>query len=445
MKDINNEQAISRFQAMIRKKTVSDKGEDTYKEEFEGYYQLLEESYPLVFGTVENLRKEERGILLRWKGKNEKLDPVILMAHHDVVSDEGQQWKHPAFEAEIHDDCIWGRGTIDTKCLIGGIFEALEALINEGFIPERDIYFASSDCEEVAGKTMPEIAQWFKENKIKPHFILDEGGAIMSNLPMGIKTPFAMVAMSEKGWAKLKLTAKSKTAAHGAKASASEKLSAPVKLIRALNALEKNPMPAIMTPVVEEMLRSFAPYIDGPVSQVLKNIKIFKPVVKKVLESNADTAAMIASAINVTSLEAGNEKGSVPDTASAVLSLKIAPHDTVDSVIAHIKKVIGDGIEIEEIKRSDPPRISDFETESFELIKRTVKKVFPDVGVSPFILNAGTDSRHFSSICNQIYRFGAFRLNDDLFGTVHGADERMPIKDYLKCIEFYYELIKSIR
>lgn len=445
MKEINKENAISRFQAMIRKKTVSDKGEDTYREEFEGFYALLKEMYPAVYGTVQNLRDGERGILLKWMGKNEKLDPVILMAHHDVVSDEGQDWKHPAFEAEIHDDCIWGRGTIDTKCLIGGIFEAMEALIKEGFTPERDIYFASSDCEEVAGNTMPEIVEWFKENKIKPRFILDEGGAIMSNLPMGIKTPFAMVAMSEKGWAKLKLTAKSKTAAHGAKASASEKVSAPVKLIRALNALEKNPMPAVITPVLEEMLRSFAPYIDGPVSTVLKNIKIFKPAVKKFMETNADTAAMIRSAINITKIEAGNEKGSVPDTATAVLSLKIAPHDTVDSVIAHIKKVVGDGIEIEEIKRSDPPRISEFETESFELVKRTVKKVFPDVGVSPFILNAGTDSRHFSSVCSEIYRFGAFRLNDELFGTVHGADERLPVKDYLKCIEFYYELIRGIK
>lgn len=445
MKEINKEQAISRFQQMLRKKTISDKGEDTYKEEFEAYYALLKELYPAVYGTVEDLRADKPGILLRWKGKNDKLDPVILMAHHDVVSDEGQDWKHPAFEAEIHDDCVWARGSIDTKCLIGGIFESWETLINEGFTPERDIYFASSDCEEVAGKTMPEIVEWFKENKISPHFILDEGGAIMSNLPMGIKTPFAMVAMSEKGWAKLKLTARSRTAAHGAKASASEKVSAPVKLIRALNALESNPMPANMTPAVEEMLRSFAPCIDGPVSAVLKNIKIFKPVVKKVLESNADTAAMIASAINITGIEAGNEKGSVPDTATATVSLKIAPHDTVDSVIAHIRKVIGDGIEIEEIKRSDPPRISDFKTESFELIKRTVKKVFPDVGVSPFILNAGTDARHFSPICNQIYRFGAFRLDDDLFGTVHGADERMPVKDYIKCIEFYYELIKGIK
>lgn len=444
MKELNEEKVISRFQQMIRKKTVSDKDGNFDKAEFEGFYKVLEGNYPAVFSTVEAQRINDYGILLRWKGKNEKLDPVILMAHHDVVSDEGQDWLHPAFEAEVHDGCVWGRGTIDTKCLIGGIFEAWEALIEEGYVPERDIYFASSNCEEVAGDTMPKIVDWFRENKIKPHFILDEGGAIMSNLPMGIKTPFAMIAMSEKGWATLKLTARSKTAAHGAKASASDKVSAPVKLVRALDAIEKNPIEANLTAAVEEMLRSFAPYIDGYVGSVLKNIKIFRPIIKKVLESNADTAAMIRSAINITKIEAGNEKGGVPDTATATLSLKIAPHDTVDGVIAHIRKVVGENIEVEEIKRSNPPRISDFRTKNFELVKNTVKKVFPDVGAAPFILNAGTDARHFSPICNEIYRFGAFRLDDDLFGTVHGANERIPVKDYLKCIEFYYELVKGI-
>lgn len=445
MNETNKEQAISRFQQMIRKKTISDKGEDTYKKEFEEFYALLKEIYPSVYNTVEDLRADKPGILIRWKGRNEKLDPVIFMAHHDVVSDEGQEWKHPAFEAEIHDDCIWGRGSIDTKCLIAGVFEAWERLIDDGFTPERDIYFASSDCEEVAGNTMPEIVEWFKANNIKPHFILDEGGAIMSNLPMGIKTPFAMVALSEKGWARVKLTAKSRVAAHGAKASASDKVSAPVKLVRALDAIEKNPVPANMTPAVEEMLRSFAPHIDGPVSAVLKNIKIFKPVVKKVLESNADTAAMISSAVNIIRIEAGNDKNTVPDTASALLSLKIAPHDSVDSVVAHIRKVVGEDIELEVTKRSDPPGISEFNTDNFRLVRDTIKKVFPDVGVAPFILNAGTDARHFSPICNQIYRFGAFRLDDELFGTVHGSDERMPVKDYLKCIEFYTELIRGIK
>lgn len=445
MKQINTEKAIARFQNMIRKKTVSAKDGNFDREEFASFLPMLKQDYPLLFEKAEAELINEFGILIRLKGKNEQLQPVVLMAHHDVVSDEGQDWLHPAFAAEIHDECIWGRGAIDTKCLIAGVLEAMERLIEDGFTPERDIYFASSNCEEIGGDTMPKIVETFRQRGIKPWFVLDEGGAIMSNLPMGIKTPFAMVAVSEKGWGSVKLTAKSKTAAHGAKASPDSKTPAPLKLVRALSRLDKTPVEAVMTNAVTGMLRSFAPYIDGPVKLVLKNISVFAPVVKKVLATNADTAAMISSAINLTKLEAGTEKGTMPDTATAQLSLKIAPHDTFDGIVEHIKKVVGEEIEVEVISRSNPPAISDHNTESFKLISSTVKKVFPDVGVSPFILNAGTDARHFTSICSEIYRFGAFRLDDELFGTVHSANERIPIKDYLKCIEFYTELIRNIR
>ena len=223
-----------------------------------------------------------------------------------------------------------------------------------------------------------------------------------------------------------------------------DKVPATVKLVRALSKLDKSPIKAEMTPAVCGMLKSFAPHIDGPVKAVLNNISLFAPVVKKVLASNADTAAMISSAINLTKLNAGNENGTMPDTATAQLNLKIAPHDTFDDVVEHIRSVVGSEIDVEVLTRSDPPAISDHNTKSFELISNTVRAVFPDVGVSPFILNAGTDARHFTSICKEIYRFGAFRLDDDLFGTVHSANERIPVKDYIKCIEFYTELIKNI-
>lgn len=445
MSEITVNEAVSRFQEIIKVKTVSAKDGNFDKEEFAKFLPLLKELYPDAFSVLEAELVNEFGILLKWKGKT-AVSPMVLMAHHDVVSDEGQEWEHPAFEAEIHDDCVWGRGTIDTKCIIGAILEGINDLAKAGFVPERDIWFASSNCEEIGGDTMPKIVEVFEERGIQPGFVLDEGGAIMSSLPMGIKTPFAMIALSEKGWATLKLTAKAKNAAHGAKAtSAGDKVSAPVKLIRALNKLEDSPSKATITPALEGMLQSFAPYVSGPLNKVFENVAYLKPVIKKAMESNADTAAMIRSAIIINGYEATPVKGATPETATATVKVRIAPQDTLDEILAHIKKVIGKDITVEVTEKSEPPGISDYKTEAFDYIKETVKKVFPDVGVSPFILNAGTDSRHFSKICDKIYRFGAFRLNDDLFATVHSANERMPIKDYLKMVEFYTELMKNLK
>ncbi len=443
MVEINKDLALQNFQKIVRVKTVSNKDDEIYKEEFRSFLPLLKELYPETFKVVECQLINEFGILIHWKCKNSAKKPIVLMAHHDVVSDEGQNWKHPAFEAEIIDDVIWGRGTIDNKCIFTAILEAMEGLIKDGFTPERDIYFASSNNEEVAGETMPEIAKWFEANNITPEYVLDEGGAVMLELPMGVKIPYAMIGLSEKGFAKITLTAYSKSAAHSAKAVSSKK-SAPEQIIDAVNAISKNPTPSTITPALEGMLKAFAPNVDAPLKQIFNNINLLKPVVKKAMESIPDAAAMIRTQITLTSLKAFNEKGTVPDTASATYSVRLAPQDKFEDILAHIQKVVGEDIEIETERKREAPPISDFHTDGFEYIKETVKKVYPGYGVAPFILNAATDSRHFSHLCNT-YRFGAFAINNELFSSVHNEDERLPVAEFKKSIDFYVEFMKGLK
>ena len=309
------QKSVERFQAILRKKTIADRNGNIDREEFGSFLPMLKEIYPDVFSVVESQLINEFGIVIRWKGKNSSLPPVVLMAHYDVVSDKDQDWKYPAFEAEIHDDVIWGRGTIDNKCIFTGILEAMEDLILDDFTPERDIYFVAGNNEEVAGDTMIKIAEWFIENNIKPWFVLDEGGAIMTQLPMGIKNPFAMVAVSEKGWATVKVTLKGDTIAHAAKSTG--KVPVPVKMLRAMAKLDTTPMKAQFTPAVEGMLKNFAPYADKPLNLVLDKVSILKPAIKKVMEGIEDAAAMIRTTINLIGVEIPN-KGNLPaDTAVA--------------------------------------------------------------------------------------------------------------------------------
>ncbi len=440
MAQINKERAVERFQIMIREKTVSNRNGEFDKEIFGRFLPLLKELYPSVFEVVEAERINEFGILLRWKGKNSCLKPVVTMAHHDVVAAVEEDWKHPPFAAEIHDGVIWGRGSTDTKCIIAAILESMEKLIAEGFVPERDIYFASSNCEEYGGDTMVKIVDTFRERGITPWFVLDEGGAVMLQLPMGIKKPFAMVAFSEKGGATVRLTAKAKTAIRGV----TVKKSAPVQLVEALNKLEQNPAKATINPVMEEMLRRFSPHVPEPLKTVLANIKLLKPIITKVMESNSDTAAMIRSSISIISIDASAPNGAVPTQATAMIRVRIAPHDYFEDILAHIRKTVGEHIELEVVRRSDPPRLSELGTDSFRYIEKTINRVFPEAGVAPFILDAATDGRHFSAISSEVYRFAPFAVDDDRFNAVHNADERMPVEDYLKMIEFYTHFFENL-
>ena len=93
--NIQNEQAIRRFQEILRVKTISRKDDSTDWAEFDRFLPTLKEQFPQVFEKLECTIINDYGIVLCWKGKNAGLQPVILMAHHDVVPVEGQDWHYP--------------------------------------------------------------------------------------------------------------------------------------------------------------------------------------------------------------------------------------------------------------------------------------------------------------------------------------------------------------
>ena len=91
-----------------------------------------------------------------------------MMAHYDVVPVDENSWKKPPFDAIIEDGVLWGRGTLDTKVTMNGILSAANHLIEKGFRPECDIYFAFSGGEEVNGKGAVNIVNYFAAHSVPP-------------------------------------------------------------------------------------------------------------------------------------------------------------------------------------------------------------------------------------------------------------------------------------
>ncbi|MGO1256345.1 M20/M25/M40 family metallo-hydrolase, partial [Microbacterium gubbeenense] len=108
-----------RLSRMIRIPTVADRG----PEPFEQFVALLEELYPKVHASLERERITERGLLFRWRGAAEK-DPVVLMAHYDVVPANADEWDEDPFGGRIDHGWVHGRGALDDK---GPLIVILEA------------------------------------------------------------------------------------------------------------------------------------------------------------------------------------------------------------------------------------------------------------------------------------------------------------------------------
>jgi len=91
---------------------------------------------------------------------------------------------------------------------------------------------------------------------------------------------------------------------------------------------------------------------------------------------------------------------------------------------------------------SRKPNISDIGTGAYQLISDVVTDVDPDMIVAPNLLAAGTDSRHFTSVTSNIYRFTPLALDiEDTIG-VHGVNERIGIEDFAASTQLYHEILK---
>lgn len=63
--------------------------------------------------------------------------------------------------------------------------------------------------------------------------------------------------------------------------------------------------------------------------------------------------------------------------------------------------------------------------------------------VAPYLVQGGTDAKHFTGLSDHVYRFAMFRLTPETRSTFHGLNERIAIKDYMLAIQYFYQLMEK--
>jgi carboxypeptidase PM20D1 len=444
--------AAERLAEAVRARTVSSLTDPTLNvDQFQQLHAMLQARYPKAHTVLKREVVNELSLLYTWQGSDASLRPILLMAHQDVVPvspGTESQWSVDAFSGTVKDGFVWGRGAWDNKGNLIAQLEAVELLAGAGFKPQRSIYLVSGADEEVGGhRGAQRIAEMLKERGVRLEFVIDEGMVIADGMIPGLRPPAAIVGVAEKGYvsALLKVTAAPGHSSMPPLAGTS----AIAMMSAALQRIDAQPMPAQIGGVAREMFTTLAPEMNGFLRVAFSNLWLFGPVVQKQLEAGAGTNALLRTTTALTMAHAGNKENVLPGVAEATVNFRLLPGDTIAAVLERMRgqvaAVIGSG-QFELVASpgaSEATPISPSGSESFKLLNRTIREVFPGVVVTPGLYLAGSDSVHFLGLSDNVFRFSPVRVTSQDVGRLHGTNERISVDNLAELIRFYHRLLTT--
>ena len=434
--------AVDALARLIRCKTVSHYDHSLEDDaEFEKLIHLLPQLYPHVFEVCDFQQLPDRALLFRWPGKQSG-NPSVMMAHYDVVPVNEENWDKPPFDAIVEDGVLWGRGTLDTKSTVNGVLFAANHLIANGFQPEHDMYFAFSGGEEVNGRGAPNIVQYFVDHGLEPSIVVDEGGAVVEGVFPGVKQPCAVVGIAEKGM----LNAQYRTVSAGGHASAPKSHTPVGILAAACKKVEDHPFPMHLTKPAAEMFDTLGRHSTLLYRIIFANLWCFGWVLDLLgKKSGGEMNALLRTTSAFTQMEGSSAPNVIPPEAKMVANMRLNPADSVASALDYLRKTVGDpAVEITAVNSFEPSRISRTDCDAWKMLEATVAETWPGVIVTPYLMVACSDARHWGRISDKVYRFCPMEMSSEERGTIHGNNERIRLDCIAQCVEFYIRLMKKL-
>jgi carboxypeptidase PM20D1 len=438
--------AVERLRELIRVPTVSrTETELQDADAFARFPVLLSELYPRVHAALGLERIGDLGLLYRWPGRTPG-DALILMAHWDVVPADETGWTHEPFAADLTVDAdgshrLWGRGAIDDKGALGGILEAVEDLLAEGFVPENDVYLSFGGDEEVQGAAAEATVRLLETRGLAVDFVLDEGGAVVQGQFPGVSEPTAVIGIAEKGIATIELRA-SEPGGHAAHPPRGH--TATSRLARAIQRVSRQ-VPAGLPPTAFPMFAALGSRAGGILGLAYRHPRLFRPVLLRALTRGSDEAnALVRTTRVVTRLRGAAADNVLPEVATANVNLRIVVGSTLDAEVERIRRDVSDDrIAVRVVAGSNPPPVAPAAGRPWERIVGALASSHPESIAVPYAMLGATDGRHFARLTPAVYRFTPFEMTKAELAGLHAIDESIRVDAYLRGIAFYRTLLET--
>ncbi len=363
-------------------------------------------------------------LVARLRGKKD-VPPLLLYGHVDVVPAEVRDWKYPPFEAKVAEGFVWGRGALDMKGAVTMMLCAFIKAKTENLRLPGDVVLCLLSDEEDLGENgacflvehHPEIFKGIR-------CALGEFGGF--TLYVGGKK-FYPIEIAQKQKCGIKAIVRG-PGGHG---SSLVHGGAMAKLAKMLERLDKNQLPAYVTPAAEMMFNAMADALPFPTSWILR--QLLKPhrtdfILKTILGEKGNVfVPMFHNTVNATVVKGGERINVIPSEIEVQMDARLLPGFGPDDVIKELRPIVGDEVELGVMLYDAGPAEPDMVL--FDMLAGILKEADPAGIPVPLLLTASSDARFFSRLGIQTYGFMPMQLPEDMnFNrTIHAIDERIPL------------------
>ena len=377
-------------------------------------------------------------LVVRYHGTGAR-KPILLLAHTDVVEAKREDWSMDPFQFIEKDGYFYGRGTADDKAQAAVWIANLIRYKREGFKPDRDLIVALTADEEGGGPFNG--VDWLLKNKrdlIQADYALNEGGRGES---VDGKRVANDIGLAEKTYADFRFEVRNK----GGHSSRPVPDNAIYHLAGALYRLSSFSFPMQLNDVTRAYFGQMAKIEKGQLAADLAEVaQGSQEAMKRIAAQSPGMNSMLRTTCVATQLEGGHAPNALPQLAAANINCRIFPDDTVDYVLATLKKVVADDqvavtIKVDEGKAPPSPMRPDI----MKAFSQVTDSMWPGVITLPSMSTGASDGRYLREAGIPTYGIQGFFLDrNDV--RAHGRDERMGVESFYEGQTFLYELVKKL-
>lgn len=385
---------------------------------------------------------ERPNVVTRLKGNGSK-EPLLIMAHTDVVNVDPDKWIFPPFSATVDNGYVYGRGAVDDKDNLAAALMVMLELKRQDVQLDRDVIFLAESGEE--GSTEYGIEFMVNEHfdKIEAEFCLAEGGSVAR---VNREVQYAGIQTMEKIPYRVELLATG-IAGHG---SVPLQTNSVTRLAKAIAAIADWRSPIRLNETTAAYFERLATISASDAAQRYVNVLdpgLASEVDEYFLANEPRHASMLRSSLSPNIFDAGYRINVIPSEAAASVDFRALPDENIAEFLDEIRRVINDpAVEVSlGIRNTRPRGESSLNTPAFTAIEGNISKHYGVITL-PTMSTGATDMAYLRNRGIQCYGIGPAIDREDAalgFGA-HSDQERILIRELNRFVRFNWDVVIEI-